>query len=68
MEQYELPHGGEKTVTYFLAVYHHQRLSPDTTQIRDARLMPYDEALDTLAFPGARNALQEAEAWLLAHS
>ena len=61
IEQYELPHGGQKTVTYFLAVYHRQELQPDYTQIREARLLPFAEAMSALAFPGARKALQEAE-------
>lgn len=64
MEQYALPHGGEKMVTYFLAVYSHQAIQADPTQVRQARLLPFEEAMEALAFPGAKRVLREAEDWL----
>lgn len=54
-------------MTYFLAVYHRQRVVPDLTQVREARLMPFSEAMAALAFPGARRVLQLAEDWLNSH-
>lgn len=55
-------------MTYFLAVYNRQELTADLTQIREARLLPYQEAYAALAFPGAKKALQDAEEWLNAQA
>jgi len=64
IEHYMLPHGGEKIVNYFVAVYRHQELAPDPTQVRDVRLLPFGEAMAALAFPGARRVLAMANSWL----
>lgn len=47
-------------VTYYLAVYSRQALQPDPTQVRQARLLPFAQAMEALAFPGAKQALQQA--------
>ncbi len=62
-ERYPLPHGGEKQVTYFLAEFEQQ--TPETCgEVRSVALLPLEEALEMLTFPGARQILREADALL----
>lgn len=66
VEEYDLPHGGSKMVTYYLAVYSRQALKPDPGQVRGVRLLPFAQALGALAFPGAKRVLRQAEDYLAA--
>lgn len=63
-ESYPLPRGGEKHVVYFLAYFDGQTVRCDKRHVRDVSLVPLEDALNMLTFPGARRILTEADAML----
>ena len=65
-DQYALP-GKEnviKQVVYFCAEYSEQDILPQESELLDARLVPYTEALQLLTFESAKRILKEAHEFL----
>ena len=62
VEEYPLPNkpGVTKQVVYFLAEYSGQELRYQKEELKAACLLPYEEAMERLTFPEARQLLLEA--------
>ena len=67
VERYPLPRKKDtmKQVTFFLAEYENQEIRFQKEELRGARLMPYEEALQVFQFENTRDVLKKAHAWLM---
>ncbi len=65
-DEYELAEkpGTSKRVTYFLAEYDGEPLSPRQGEIRRILLLPYEEALGLFEHEGTRRVLEEANRFI----
>ncbi|MBP3541040.1 MAG: NUDIX domain-containing protein [Clostridia bacterium] len=61
-DEYDLAEkpGTRKQVVYFLAEFGNQPLTPQPSEIRQIRLLPYEEALPCFRHEGTRQALAAA--------
>ena len=60
VDAYPLADGRLKHVIYYLARFEGQTLSPDLTQVKEAMLLPLEEALAALSHGSARRILRRA--------
>ena len=67
VERYPLPRKKDtmKQVTFFLAEYENQEIRFQKEELRGARLMPYEEALQIFQFENTKDVLKKAHAWLM---
>lgn len=65
-EEYSLSEkpGVRKQVTYFLAEFHDEPLIPQACEIRQIRLLPYEQALTVFSYEGTRQILTAAHTFL----
>ncbi len=65
-DEYPLPGGGgaTKEIVYFLGEYEAQTIRPLASELQDASLMSFDEAMSRLRFAGVRRVLTSANARL----
>ena len=65
-DEYKLPgkKGVRKTVIYFAARYEGQEIVPLMSELTDARLMTYSEAMERFTHEGNRRILTEADAFI----
>lgn len=59
-DTYRLASGQMKRVVYYLATYQDQPLRPDPTQVREAMLLPLEDALHALTHESAKRILRKA--------
>lgn len=57
-----------KTIVYFVAEYAGQEIRPQPTELSGAELLSYEEAMAVLEFDTAKRVLNEANAFLIAHT
>ena len=60
VDTYRMADGRYKRVTYYLAHFEGDTLSPDPTQVEEAMLLPLDAALQTITHASARRVLRRA--------
>jgi 8-oxo-dGTP pyrophosphatase MutT (NUDIX family) len=58
--EYVLPNGNNKTVYYYLAAYEKQEIRRQESEVKDTKLLSYEEALDTLTYEDMKEVLKEA--------
>ena len=58
--EYILPNGNNKTVYYYLAAYENQEVHKQESEIKEIKLLPYDEAINTLSYEDTKAILKEA--------
>ena len=57
-----------KTIVYFVAEYAGQEIRTQPTELSGAELLSYEEAMAVLEFDTAKRVLNEANAFLIAHT
>lgn len=65
-DEYKLPHknGVIKRITYFLAEYKDQKINVQKSELQNAHLMSYDEAMNVFQYESSRRILKEANDFL----
>ena len=58
--EYVLPNGSNKTVYYYLAAYENQEVHKQESEIKEIKLLRYDEAINTLSYEDTKAILKEA--------
>ncbi len=58
--EYVLPDGNNKIVYYYLAAYEKQEIRRQGSEVKDTKLLSYEEALDTLTYEDMKEVLKEA--------
>ena len=61
---YTLRNGKTKFVTYFLATYEGQSISVNPSEVSDAYLLPFEQAIEALKFPKSKRTLELAYQYL----
>ena len=61
---YTLRNGKTKFVTYFLATYEGQNISVNPSEVSDAYLLPFEQAIEALKFPKSKRTLELAYQYL----
>ena len=65
-QEYPLPRkkGVIKKVVYFLAEYENQKIIPQEKELKSARLLSYDDAINLLQFQNAKDVLALADKFI----
>ena len=64
-DEYYLPNGNLKKVTFFLAEYSNQELNIDQNEVSEVFLLPFEEAYDMLTYEETKEVLKKANNFLV---
>lgn len=62
--QYHIGKNILKQVVYFLAVFDHQNIQFHKGELRNAKLLPFQQAMNKLTYPSVRQVLQKAHTYI----
>lgn len=66
-DEYRMANGAVKHITYFIASFSAQTPSNVLSEVREVKLLPYEEARDSLTHESTKRILSQANEWITEH-
>ncbi|HIV02782.1 MAG TPA: NUDIX domain-containing protein [Candidatus Aphodoplasma excrementigallinarum] len=66
-DEYRMANGTVKHITYFIASFSAQTPSNVLSEVREVKLLPYEEARDSLTHKSTKRILSQANEWITEH-